>query len=525
MTPPQTFHATRKSIAPPIPARWVESTRAHTDSLLISLGLCTFVLAVLVSGSDKLLHWFVLPVWMCGVLVGMDAYDWARGRMSLFDPVGIIGLLGLHFFFLAPLLHISWNYLMDAPVPPSDWRVAMGGMAALNFIGLLVYRACRDVFLRRAPSSQPVEWRLNKRRFLTLMPFMLLLTGALQLWVYARYGGFSGYIEAATAYQYPDRMAGMGVVFLFSETFPILLLMLFAVKAQDRRKWQSWQVLVCVMIAFLVLRILFGGLRGSRSAILFALLWASGILHFYVRPISRQAVLVGAAFMVMFMYIYGFYKAVGTESFKAIGDAEAREDIQESSGRDFQSVLLGDLSRSDIQAFIFDRLWSPRIVTQSDYELGWGRTYLGAAAFFVPESIWPNRPIAKVKEGTEIIFGMNTYNPGEVWSSKIYGLAGETMLNFGPLAVPLAFAFFGLIVSAVRRLLFTLKVGDTRLLIFPYLVTFCALILTADSDNLMVYLVQQGAVPFAVIVMGTLFMRERVLPSRAPRARDSAVTA
>ena len=515
MTPPQTFTQT--------PPRWLESTRSHGDSFLVSLALCSLTLLVLVSGSGRLVHWFVIPVWACGVLIGMDAYDWARGRMSLFDPVGIIGLLGLHFFFLAPLLHISWQFLMESPVPPVDWRGDMGGMAILNLIGLVIYRWTRDIFVRRAPQQKPTQWRLNKPLFLTLMPFMLLFTGALQLWVYARFGGISGYINAATDLSDDTKMAGMGIIFLFSETFPILALMLFAAQAKDKPTWQSWPVLIGVLVAFLILRILFGGLRGSRSAIIFALLWASGILHFYVRPISRQAVLIGVAFIVMFMYAYGFYKAAGAQSFQAIGDSSARTEIRESSGRDFQSVLLGDLSRADVQAFIFDRVWRPSDVTQSDYQYAWGRTYYGALALFVPNSIWPNRPLHKVKEGTEIIFGMGTYEPNETWSSKIYGLSGEAMLNFGVMAVPFAFAIFGLIVSLTRRLLMTLTVGDTRLLMYPYLVTFCALVLTADSDNLMVYIVQQGAFPFLMILIGSIFLKERAIVSSQPARAKAAI--
>lgn len=520
MTPPQTFAQTLTTITP---ARWLESTRSHGDSFLVSLAVCSLTLFVLLLGSGRLMHWFVLPVLACGVLVGMDAYDWVRGRMSLFDPVGIIGLLGFHFFFLAPLLHISWQFLMESPIPPVDWRADMGGMAILNLIGLVIYRWTRDIFVRCAPQQKPTQWRLNKQLFVFLIPLMLLFTGALQLWVYAKFGGIVGYMAVATSNEFPERMAGMGIIFLFSETFPVLAIMLFAVYAQDKPRWQSWPVLFGVLVAFLVLRMLFGGLRGSRSAILFALLWAAGILHFYVRPISRQALLIGVAFMVMFMYAYGFYKAAGTKSFQAIEDTQARTEIRESSGRDFESVLLGDLSRADVQAYIFDRVWRPSDVTNSDYQYAWGRTYLGAMALFVPEAIWPNRPIHKVKEGTEIIFGMGTYQPGETWSSKIYGLSGETMLNFGVLGVPFAFAIFGLIVSLTRRFLMTLTVGDTRLLMYPYLVTFCALVLTADSDNLMVYIVQQGAFPLLMVCICSILLKERVVVA-SPTARVKAAS-
>ena len=68
---------------------------------------CGFLLA-----SEQTAHWFIIPVLFCGVLIGCDAIDWFRGRLSLFDPAGIIGLVGVHFFFLAPLLHVTWDSWM-----------------------------------------------------------------------------------------------------------------------------------------------------------------------------------------------------------------------------------------------------------------------------------------------------------------------------------------------------------------------------------------------------------------------------
>ena len=38
--------------------------------------------------------------------------------MGLFDPAAIIGLLGVHFFFLAPLLHVAWDSWVMPYVSP-----------------------------------------------------------------------------------------------------------------------------------------------------------------------------------------------------------------------------------------------------------------------------------------------------------------------------------------------------------------------------------------------------------------------
>jgi len=64
-------------------------------------------------------------------------------------------------------------------------------------------------------------------------------------------------------------------------------------------------------------------------------------------------------------------------------------------------------------------------------------------------------------------------------------LAGEAMLNFGPIAVPFAYGIFGLVVGILQRFLNTLRYGDTRLLLYPFLVNSCFSILQGDSDNLL----------------------------------------
>src|SRR6476619_5415760 len=76
---------------------------------LLSFGVQAVILLVLVSSYPDLMHWFVLPVLAAGTLIGVDAVLWFTGRVQLFYPAGILGVLGVHFFFLAPLLHIIWN--------------------------------------------------------------------------------------------------------------------------------------------------------------------------------------------------------------------------------------------------------------------------------------------------------------------------------------------------------------------------------------------------------------------------------
>ncbi|GAB3976186.1 hypothetical protein GCM10027615_45340 [Plantactinospora veratri] len=117
--------------------------RAASDlqgDLLLAAALVGTITAVLLAVEPLLWHPFVVPVALCGVLVGVDVAAWLRRRLDIFDPRAMLGLLGFHFFFLAPLLHVMLDYWPAMVQPPTSWRDALGAMAVLNCIGLLLYR-------------------------------------------------------------------------------------------------------------------------------------------------------------------------------------------------------------------------------------------------------------------------------------------------------------------------------------------------------------------------------------------------
>ncbi len=95
------------------------------------------------------------------------------------------------------------------------------------------------------------------------------------------------------------------------------------------------------------------------------------------------------------------------------------------------------------------------------------------------------------------------YIPGRLESSRIYGLAGEAVLNFGPVSVPIVFIPFGFLVGRVRRWQRSLEPGDARLLLVPLFVNLCFVVLTCDSDNSLFFLIKNGAIPWLVIMVGS----------------------
>jgi hypothetical protein len=479
-----------KATSPPARPVW-------THSLFLAALLAFAVSAGFAALSDAFWHWFIIPVLICGILMGVDALDWIRRRVDIFDPAGIVGLFGLHFFFFAPLLHVYRNYWMPEVAPPPDWRDWLGAMALLNAVGLAVYRLARTFFTRSKQSpARRSSWQIDERRFWILVTLALGVSALLQVWAYAQYGGIVGYITAVVDPNGIAAAQGMGWLFTLAESFPAFAIIAWAVFARNKGFARSWLVIVLVLAAFFVLKLMFGGLRGSRSNTIWGLLSALGIIHFYIRPLPRKFFLICAALLLGFMYVYGFFKAAGLDGLQALGDVEARDELIAQTGRNLDYVILGDLGRSDVQAFVLYRLSLP----DSDYSYAWGRTYLGGVISIIPSALWPDRPPGKVKEGTEVLYGAGTFSANEFWSSRQYGLAGEAMLNFGPLAVPFAFLILAYLVSRVKRAWLVLSHHDARWFLVPTLSIFCFILVATDSDSMVLILLKELAIPFALLL-------------------------
>jgi hypothetical protein len=478
-------------------------SKSAYSSFLISFFITILILAEFLPRSEEYWHWFVIPITLSGILIGIDTVDWFRGHLNIFDPVGILGLLGFHFFFLAPLLHVRWDsWLEPWYTPPPDWRPWLGYMAILNLMGLYIYRLSRSPgrITPKLQSKPKIIWTVNQKRFRPVLTIALLISAALQVLTYQKFGGVMSYINAATSTSIDtdsNQFQGMGMIFIVSESFPILAMMGFAVYAQKYKRLRTLPVLIGVLMVFLVFQMFFGGLRGSRANTIWALFWALGIIHFWLRSVTKKEVAFGLVFLMFFMYIYGFFKGGGVEGVQQALQ-EDHSAAEEKSGRTWKGMLLGDLGRSEVQAFVLYRMMRHN----TDYQYAWGRTYLAATTILIPGAILPNKQPNKSMEGTNIMSGMGSYNPQEPgkWvASKVYGLAGEVMLNFGPLPVPLAFIVLGLIVGRVKHCLLTWDSSDIRLLLLPMMVNFCFVFLVSDLDNDIFFLFKNAGFPVLLI--------------------------
>jgi hypothetical protein len=439
-------------------------------------------------------HWFIIPVMLCGVLTGVDVVRWLRGRLDLFDPRTIIGCLAFYGLFITPLLHVAWDSFGAGYdlVLFGDWRPWLAVMAALDAMALLAYRFAHNwVFDNTKPST--TRWEISRKKFYPAFAIALACSIAAVVTFLWQLGGIAGLIDA---YEYnPDAFVGKGWLLVLAWPLAVLSFIILVFMWTDPRDKNRRRLAVGMMLLSVagISHFLLLGWFGSRGTTVWAIFWMAGIVHYRFRKLSPALTAGGAIFLIGFMYFYGFYKEQKRASLEILRSPAMW--LQPTGyERDLKYLLLGDLARSDSDAYILHNL----IKDPGDYNYRWGLTYAGALAILVPKNFWPDRPDFKIEAGTEAQLGKATS-----WRSlRTYGLGGEAMLNFGPWGVVPAFAVFGAIVGWYRKKLKSWTSSDSRMLIAPFFCILSAIVLVGDSDNL-VYAVLTQAVLIAMALFAS----------------------
>ncbi|WP_159079247.1 MULTISPECIES: hypothetical protein [unclassified Plantactinospora] len=491
--------------------------RAAADlqgDLLLAAALVGTITAVLLAVEPLLWHPFVVPVAACGVLVGVDVAAWLRRRLDVFDPRAMLGLLGFHFFFLAPLLHVMLDYWPATVQPPTSWRDALGAMAVLNCIGLLLYRIVLvlPAYRRRAGGGR---FRVDEKRLVRVVAVAVAL-GVLAFGVeIAMFGGFSGYLTAMTGER--GVLSGTGWLLILAESFPLLTFLLVLLRWRRTLVGRPG-VVALLLVGLAVVQFLVGGLRGSRSNTVWPVLLGLILVHLLVVQVSRKALAIVALFFVCFMYLYGIYKSGGTQAVDAVRSGRSVTQLSAETGRDVPTLLLGDLARADIQAVLLDRKRS------GVGELGYGVSYLGDLTTVVPRAVLPERVPSKIDFGTEVIAGPGAfdYESGR-WVSRVYGIAGEAMLNFGPAGAVASFLVLGLLIRGVTSLYLRARDGDRLAprILAPSLCLASVLMLTSDLDNITIVLLTRFAPVGLAVLFATTVLRAKAGPVGAAAQRPA----
>lgn len=442
------------------------------------------------------IHWFVIPVALCGVLTGADVVAWVRREMDTFDPKAIIGILWFHGTCLSPLLHVSfgaYSEFFDSQV--DDWPMWFGRMGTASLAGLVLYKLAQRYFYRRSRPGSRI-WIVNDRLFFPSLVGAITISAAAAAIIFVRFGAL--HKEAGFVLAGEEEMVHVSWLLMLGDPLPLLVLVGLLCFLSDQRRRSAAVIVGMLLLALLSAQFLLTGMRGSRSAVIYVLFLGTALCHYRLRRISVTWILVGAMSLGVGAYYYKYFKRFGSVGIEALSDTEYRQTLSARSGISPLAFLLGDLARADIQTFLMYRL----VEHGDDYRLRWGKTYVFATLMFIPRAIWPTKPSGvhgKVGAGTDLQFGEGSYHPIRRKSSRVYGLAGEAMLNFGIPGVLLVYPVFGALLGWYRRKIDGLHPEDARFLLVPVFTMLAFIATVGDADNTVFAFLKYGGLLTALV--------------------------
>lgn len=478
---------------------FVPPRTADIVDVILSILLNITVIVLFCISSPDLVHWFLIPVFLCGSIIGIDAIKWFRKKMDIYDPKGIMGIFGILYFLMDPLFAATINFeIPDAPTPP-DYKLWIGKFFVWQAVGLVLYQIVQHISFKRPARVAKTYWTLDSGRAVVIFPLVISLALGSHLFFMIRMGGIGGFLEKATYGAVSDSMVGVGPLMVFGRSIPILILVaLTLMQYQKLDRNGSLVKIGCVVLCMGLIILFFYGLDTSRSTLVWGMVWVIGIIHLFWRQIRIKWILVAILPFLGFMYVYGFYKNVGTRVFEVFSGQTSLKALEVETGRTFHTMLIGDLGRSEIQASMLYTLHG----MEQDYRYRLGSTYLTSVVPLIPRQIWPSKPTdsGKVIAATELFFGKDSYRGrDERRSTRIFALAGEALLNYGVWGIPVAYAVFGYLTARVRRRILSYYPGDMRLLTAPFLTILLLLILTHDSSNVAMQALFNWVIPAVTI--------------------------
>lgn len=471
---------------------------AHFNIVIVILIILFDFISIALSQAT--FHWFIIPVTLCGLIIVPEIVKWLRGIYDIFDPRGIFAFVGFYHFFVSPVLWVTFGIEMPYVNNPSDWRPWFGLMGFINIVGLLGYKL--GLLLAKDRKKRKSIYILDWKVFVMLLSFFIGVGFIVWIIFMFKYRGIIGLIlnYVMDCVLRRQIFAGGGTYLVFTTAVPMVLFTFWIAKIRRNPKVVTTLRLFLMSVAFVLLFVIFnpGLLLGSRGSIIFCIFVVAAMIHFNVKKIRRKHFFISIGFIIIFMYIWGFYKGLGVESLSIIKNFKLTElkYYESIAGRDEKTLFTEDLTRAPIQAYLCYKL----IDQPKEYNLRWGETYLSAIIYvLVPRQLWPSKPLnsLKVEAGTDLMYGKGTREA----SSKVYGLAGEAMLNFNLVGVPIAYFILGLIMASFSNVFMNLNLEDSRRLIAPSLCLLLAISISSDFDNIISRFILSGGIWIILIVL------------------------
>lgn len=433
---------------------------------------------------------------IAGFLVLTPVLEVVVGSRDVFSPYGFVSLLMFLGMYVAPLLHVALNRYPAHLSLPSDMPRALADVAVLYVAGavlftLVTYRPVRSTKVLR-PAPAPAESDAALRA--SVRNLVIAGVGSLCVFLYTVIlsGGPASWLERQLNYRTALNIPGWALA--LAEAFPSLFFFAYCINLRRSERSRTelvgavlWGIVVLVLVTFAT-----SGLRGSRANLIWPTLIGLIFVHFVLLRLRKRVLALIAGALAAFAAVYDVYKKRGVDD--AVQALSGGLNGFEGDRFGLASVILGDFSRSGIQAVLLD-VWH-----EGSQALSYGLTYIGDAVLFIPGLDDSLHIPSKTAVGSEWLYGEGAYAVGEV-SSRIFGLQGEALLNFGVWGFVLVLLPFGLIVrradARYRVTLRTPTVSEAVLasLVIPAL----GLAFVSDMDNVFRYATSNMILPLVAV--------------------------
>lgn len=477
-------------------------------SFFVGLVIAAIIASLIGLASNEFTGSYLILLSFCAAFASSDFIDALREKSDILAPRALVSIIMLNGVFIAPILHIFQDVNPSYVSLPESMAVAFKNIAVVHLLGLFLY----FIALRIPKKNKTFKTPSHSEQFLKLKFISysnaMLAAGLFSLAVFVYYvltlGGPVNWLNSQLNYR--ESTLGPGWLIAIAESFPTLFFISYILKLHTKNLSDDEKKKRLVIAFFLLIVVVFvtSGLRGSRANLVWPALTALLLIHILHFRVRMQLLVFLSIALLIFSSVYDIYKKTGTEGLitaRESGIQSVEEDANRSFG--FTSLLTGDFARSAMQAIVLDR-WN-----EETFQPFAGRTYIGDALEFIPNAgtseAFPNKRIAS----TEILYGERSSQTKHTLDSRIYGLQGEALMNFGPfgaIAVLIPFAF------VVRRSETTFekskKTKTPSLAVYSaILAPIIILLFLSDFDNVLYNFTSNALVPILAIQFGKILLQ------------------
>jgi hypothetical protein len=415
----------------------LDSTRTSSVTVILLFVTLALIIGTVLPWSLNS-AWFRLPLrldavgWISLFIVGgLAVFAWQSRmhiRVDFFEPVYFITLLFLMVFFLRPI-QLLLDYDARVRFVPDDPQLFQSALllGALGFICFLGgYLGKMGILIGRKLPAFGEHW--SQRRVVQVAIAYTLIGMAGYSFAVARSGGFGLFLSTL---QGRRLLAAEG-----NWVFASALYLVHAAMLITGAYWFKTKRLGALFLICLILSAGSAVAQGGRSAVLVNML-ALLVMFYYLRAFRPGRILINTLIIGMFaalgLYFVVIQKAIRTQT---LGVGVPGAVIAPSK------LLVGNAVASFVKEFTqFDWFVIILDIVPSLIVFQHGKTFLQFFAMFVPQTLWPAKPLP--------ISFVTSMQLGGARSGTPFTLVGELYLNFHVPGIILGMVLFGIFVRAL----------------------------------------------------------------------------